>query len=240
MRIAISISGHTRNLTLIPILNKLKSMGIQFDTFVSSWNTSGYRISMYDHDKNNFDFSNIDIPNLKKLEIENDGLKIEEVEKACFLNEKVIEPGNYNPEEEFKRKYQIISMFRKCQRSIDIIEGDYDFVLRTRFDCVFDIDTVLRYSNQLKESNSILVPFNWGAGDESHPGGGRICDSFAFGPSDLIKKYSKVYDYIRNPETSEYMLNNGVWFCPHSILLHHLRKEEVNYIKDHIEYDIIR
>ena len=81
MRIAISISGHTRNLTLIPILNKLKSMGIQFDTFVSSWNTSGYRISMYDHDKNNFDFSNIDIPNLKKLEIENDGLKIEEVEK---------------------------------------------------------------------------------------------------------------------------------------------------------------
>lgn len=240
MKIAISISGHTRNLTLLPILNNLKSRGIQFDTFVSSWNTSGYRMSMYDHDKSQFDFSNIDIPNLKKLEIEDDSLKIEEIEKACILNQEVIEPGNYNPEKEFDRKYQIISMFRKCQRSIDIVEGEYDFILRTRFDCVFDIDSVLNYFQQLKETNSILVPFNWGAGDEKHPGGGRICDSFAFGPSELIQKYGKVYDYIKNPETSGYMLSNGVWFCPHSILLHHLLKEKVSYIKEHIGYDIIR
>lgn len=240
MKIAISISGHTRNLTLLPILNNLKSRGIQFDTFVSSWNTSGYRVSMYDHDKNHFDFSKLDIPNLKKLEIEEDGNRIEEIEQACFINQEVIEPGNFNPEKEFDRKYQIISMFRKCQKSIDMIEGDYDFILRTRFDCVFDVDCVLNYIQQLKKNNTILVPFNWGAGDEKHPGGGRICDSFAFGPTGLIKKYGKVYDYIKNVKTSQYMIDNEVWFCPHSILLHHLRNECVNYIKEYIGYDIMR
>lgn len=240
MRIAICISGHVRNMTILPILSYIKSRGIQFDTYVSSWNTSGFRLSMYDHDKNEFDFSKIEIPNLKKIEVENDSLRIAEVEELCLHHDKIIEPGNFDPEKEFDRKYQIISMFRKCQKSIDMVDEEYDLILRTRFDCVFDPDFVMNCANQMIQNKTILIPSNWGAGDESHPGGGRVCDSFAFGPSNLIKSYAGVYDYIKDIETPKYMLENDVWFCPHSILLHHLLKEKVPYVKGNIGYDIIR
>jgi len=238
MKIAICISGHIRNLKLIPILNELKHRGVNFDTFVSTWDTLGFRLNMYETDRNIIDFSKIEIPNIKNIEIENDSCKIQEIIELCNLYNDVIEPGNYIIEREFDRKYQILSMFRKCQKSIELVSDKYDYILRTRFDCVFNIEHIISFLNN--KPNDILIPNNWAAGDENHPGGGRVCDSFAFGNYESIKKYGEIFSFLKNENTPNYMLTNGVWFCPHSILLHHFRLNNINYFKENIGYDIIR
>jgi hypothetical protein len=122
-----------------------------------------------------------------------------------------------------------------------LVEDDFDLILRTRFDCYFNVNKVLSYINYIIQNNCILIPNNWGAGDETHPGGGRICDSFALGTRDAMKVYSKIFDnFISLKTTPDYLINNGVWFVPHSILLHYLRLNNVNYIKADIDYTVTR
>jgi len=241
MKIAICISGHIRNLSIISVLDNLSNAGIDYDVFISSWNTNGQRLGMYDHNRTiPVSFDNINIKNIIKCEVEDDLVKLSEIYDICELYKDVIEPGNYVSEFEIERKYQILSMFRKCQRSIDLVDGQYDLILRTRFDCYFDVNIVLWHINNLINNNLILLPNTWSAGDESHPGGGRICDSFAIGTYDKMKKYSKIYDFLSEKTTPEYLLNNEVWFCPHSLLRHHLLLNDVSYIKDNINYNVIR
>lgn len=252
-KIAICISGHVRNFYLLKILEQLDKYPVEYKVFVSTWDTIGYRESNYDHNISLIDESHMTIlngiKNLQKIEIENDSKQIQEIKDVCNLYTHILgdempnyRNGVYEMDREEDRKYQVVSMFRKCQRSIDLIDDEeFDIIMRTRFDSNFDLNIVMNSIDSIIENNCILIPYNWSAGDETHPGGGRICDSFAIGPSKLIKIYSKTFDeFLNNENTPNYLIKNGVWFVPHSMLLHHLRLNNINYIKANINYDIPR
>lgn len=281
MKIAICISGHVRNMIpfydggrilkitgehidtpgIIPIISKLKDFNIDYDVYISSWNTTGRwleptklpyndnidqnqaRLGIYEHERNLIDTSQFDkIENLVKCEVEDDTMLIDEIVDLSLKYKNIIEPGQFDMDREEQRKYQIFSMFRKCQRSIDLIENpeQYDLILRTRFDVTFDLNRVVSSIEDILNNNSILIPSNFEFGGENAEGGGRICDSFALGSPQNMTKYAKVYDFFKKSETYDHLNNNDIWFCPHSLLRQHLILNQVNYHRSDIDYSIIR
>jgi len=259
MKIAICLAGHVRSNSTISIIEQLPNYGIEYEVFVSSWNTSGMwleptelpynkqlpleipRLGIYEHDRTEINTGIFGtIKNLNKCEIEDDKQLLPEILKLCETYKDIIEPGDFDMDREDQRKYQIFSMYRKCQRSIDLVEGDFDLIMRTRFDCYFDINALLRNIDRIISSDALLIPSNYEFGGENAPGGGRLCDSFALGSPENIRKYGKIYDFLTDPSTPQFFRDNDIWFCPHSLLRQHLIKSEVKYIKDHIDYDLVR
>lgn len=261
MKIAVCLSGHVRNMVTIPIIEQLQSRGINYDVYISSWNTTGKwleptklpynekvdgdlpRLGIYEHERKeiNTDIFN-SIKNIAKLETEDDTKLIDEILDLAIRYKDVIEPGQFDMDREEQRKYQIFSMFRKCQRSIDLIDSpeQYDLILRTRFDAVYNLDLVINNINHILENDVILIPSNFEFGGEKAEGGGRVCDSFALGSPKNMTKYAKIYDFLKNENTLQFLKDNDIWFCPHSLLRQHLLQNDVKYHRSEISYDIIR
>lgn len=261
MKIAVCLSGHIRNMVVMPIIQQLESRGINYDVYVSSWNTTGKwleptklpyndkieaeqaRLGIYEHERREINteiFSSIQ--NITKFEVEDDTKLIDEIVNLAIRYKDVIEPGQFDMDREEQRKYQIFSMFRKCQKSIDMVENpeQYDLILRTRFDAVYNLDLVISNINHVLENDVILIPSNFEFGGETAEGGGRICDSFALGSPKNMLKYAKIYDFLKNENTLQFLKDNNVWFCPHSLLRQHLLQSDVKYHRSNIYYDILR
>jgi len=261
MKIAICISGHIRNMIVLPIIEKLESLGINYDIYISSWNTTGKwlepthlpydekidknqaRLGIYEHDRSEIDtnlFTNI--KNIYKYEVEDDTNLLDEIINLSLEYKDIIEPGHFDMDREEQRKYQIFSMFRKCQKSIELIDNplEYDLILRTRFDSIYNLDRVIFNINKIINENLILIPSNFEFGGENAQGGARVCDSFALGTPKNMLLYSKTYDFLKNKSTIQLLKDKNIWFCPHSLLKQHLVMNNLNYFKDDLSYNIIR
>jgi len=140
-------------------------------------------------------------------------------------------------------KTNILHMFRKAHRSFRMVSVLHDVMIRGRLDILFNEETVASQVIGVieKKSDTIVVPSNFSFGGEHHAGGGRMCDSFAIGSFRSMQTYFGTYDsMIDGKITPEHLTENGIWFCPHSILRHNLLINHVVYEEMDLGYDINR
>jgi len=140
-------------------------------------------------------------------------------------------------------KTNILHMFRKAERAFRMVKTNHDVLVRGRFDICFNETVVADAITKIIEnkSNTIIVPSNFSFGGWMHEGGGRMCDSFAVGSFESMKKYFDTYScMLHGTITPEYLTENDIWFCPHSILRNRLFMDAVNYTETDFGYDINR
>jgi hypothetical protein len=89
-------------------------------------------------------------------------------------------------------------------------------VLRHRFDVEYDFDFNFEESNE-----NIIIPY-------THNNYG-ICDNFAFGTSEEIDKFSKVYNNIVFYMTHSIDGRNPVGMSPESLLRYHLLYSNIKF-----------
>jgi len=246
-KIAILLSGHIRKNQIQNSLNLLKDY--DFDIFIHTWDNFGFK----GNETNLDDLTNIElientiskIPNVKKFEIENNknfikSLKNEDVKYFNYSSpEKFIKSQLYS----ISKSYKIFEDFYKSNNE------KYDIVIRTRFENEFTqfmIDENLLHN--IKNYNIIFVP-NKDCGhhhpdsnsttcqvcekmfyehnlkhvhsfDHSHV----ICDIFAYGSVDSMKKYCTLYEKYDS-------LNKGF----ESLNMDMLKTKNINYtIKENV------
>ena len=108
--------------------------------------------------------------------------------------------------------------------------GKYDVVIRSRSDILFSSELPFPLT-ELKE-NTIYIP-------EGNDGGGiteniSVCDWFAVGRKDAMKKYCSIYHCV-----GEYM-KNKIPLHPEIMLSHHLSSHELNIVRFPLNYTLHR
>ena len=211
MKIALCLSGIPR---LWESFN-LEDYG-DVDVFIHSWKEScPYNVCCYSNYPNSKGLSYAWNPEIidkfKPKKVQIDSLQ----ERNTYF-EKLKSRFRIN---EGKCRDSVIPMFFSIYRSIQLaICGNYDLIIRSRFD--------IRFLQKLRyiESSTIKIP------DQFHYVG--ICDQFAYGPPDLMNKYSKTYLYLE--QCPDIQLN------PEVILKNFLRKQRVKTTLTNDEFIILR
>lgn len=251
--VGICLSGHARNFSCVPYFLNLRDIlhknGISTFFYISTWDIDGYRIGLFEQSKNQLDLGTnlLKTFNAEAIEIENhSSLLIQsEVENLARKFQQVIIDARPHIvfDHPHETKTNILHMFRKAQRSFDMVGVSHDVLIRGRLDILFDEETVASQVIDMiqQKSDTIVVPSNFSFGGEHHAGGGRMCDSFAVGSFKSMKTYFRTYDSMIDGKIApEYLTKNGIWFCPHSILRHNLLMNGVVYREVDIGYDINR
>ena len=254
--IGICLSGHTRNFYSVPYFLALRDIleknGISTSFYLSTWDIDGYNLGIYKQSKNycnNLQTSLfLEAFDAKALEIENHASELiqSEVENVAIkFQEAVLDPRpsvtQYDRPHEIKTT--ILHMFRKAERSFNMVKFKHDVLLRSRFDIYFNVHIVASQVIDIiqQKSDTIVVPSNFSFGGEHHDGGGRMCDSFAIGSFRSMEKYFHTYSSMVNGKiTPEYLAENQIWFTPHSILRNNLLMDGIMYREMDIGYSIRR
>lgn len=120
---------------------------------------------------------------------------------------------------EGKCRNSVIPMFFSIYRSIQLaMSGEYDIIVRSRFDIRF-----LQKIQYIKDE-TVKIP------DQSHYLG--VCDQFAYGNPSLMSKYSKTYLYLE--QCPDVQLN------PEILLKIFLRKQRIKTTLTNDEFVILR
>lgn len=120
------------------------------------------------------------------------------------------------PQNSLSQRYSI-------QKSFELLDGQYDVVIRMRFD--WAIQTTIELP---KVFGKILMP-----NDCLHEDG--VNDQFAIGPTHLMKIYCNLYDNI-----DRLFYNDGVVFCDEILLYRHLKQYNVPMHLMPIQYHLQR
>mgnify|MGYP007113563026 FL=1 len=164
MKIALCISGKPRSsMFCYPyIYDTFINNEHQVDTFIHSWD----------------ECRAIDLYNPKKLEINSDREALDVLVPILDLNGIKIEGNTKNN----------MLMYYSIKKCFDLIEGEYDVVIRTRFDLLlqpkFDIESILNDLSNKKYD--IYIPT-----EEFNMGGYN--DQLAIGTYDAMKIYSDTF-----------------------------------------------
>jgi hypothetical protein len=203
MKIALCISGLLRTFEKnFPNLEKFFIQKYHPDIFVHTW-------SQIDRD--------VKIKNFQK--------KIEDVYKPKKLL--IEEPCNFHISQNIQNlnygKYDIngvLSMYYSINKSINLIDENYDTVIRFRGDCL------LKHNFDLLEiNNSIVIPLY---------GNFSGCnDQIAYGSQENMKLYAECFNNINN------YCSEGAEFCPEKLLNYHIQKNNLPVEKQDIDYDIV-
>ena len=122
---------------------------------------------------------------------------------------------------EGESRQSVIPMYYGVKKSIEMALDSgtkFDIIIRSRFD--IKLLQQIRY----KINNSINIP------DQFHHMG--LCDQFAYGEPELMREYSKVYDYLE--DTPDIQLN------PEIILKDFLHQKNININLTSDEFIILR
>lgn len=209
MRIALCLSGIPR---FWETFNKDDYGDV--DIFIHSWEESSLDNNCL---KNNFDGSiglnyKWDTNILSRLNPKK--YLIESLSKYDFEEQKKKFRIN-----EGKCRDSVLPMFCSLYKSIQLcLPYDYDIVIRSRFD--------IRFIQQIKYINdsTIKIP------DQFHYLG--LCDQFAYGPTNLMSQYSKVYLYLQD--------NRDIQLNPEIILKKYIRKVRLKTTLTNDEFIILR
>lgn len=106
------------------------------------------------------------------------------------------------------RPTNAVSMFYKIKRCFNLLDNNYDVIIRTRLDIKFDTKIDLQINDNLN------VPR---CGDFR----GGILDMFAYSNYHTMKSYCSLFDHI------EQYMNEGIIFHPESILRYHCIKQNL-------------
>lgn len=164
-------------------------------------------------------------------------IKLKQAETLYDPKEILIEkPIQFNNLEKFANRMEnirnplnVLSMYYKIQ-SCNLLKKNweqkydfkYDFVIRWRSDIYLTHEVKIPISN----GKSIFVP------QYGHYFG--VNDQVAIGASDLMDKYSCLFD-----KKEEYF-ESGQVFIPEILLAHHLNKENINIEKINLDYLLLR
>jgi len=247
MKIAICITGHMRqsinafpnSIPIFKFIDEVKKFNLNIKYFISTYSSNGHNIGLHTSDKQDV---NTDI--LKSIEnciyeVDDDNIYDKYIDSLSLKYNSVfkgLEPQN--PPYHVQR-YQILSMFNKINNCYKLLDDTYDIILRTRFDCLFNIDTFLGVLNNIR-SNRIHIPWEYEFEGEIAPGGGRINDVMGMGLESDMRIYMQTFEWLKTDECLNYMLKNKLWFCPHTILRHQLVRNGISYTKDNFQCRIVR
>jgi hypothetical protein len=205
MKIALCISGKPRSsMFCYPyIYDAFMNNKHQVDVFIHSWNEC--RV--------------LDLYNPKKLEINSDSEALDVLVPMLDLNGIKIE-GNINNN---------VLMYYSIKKCFDLIEGEYDVVIRARFDLLlqpkFDIESIL--TDLKNKKYDIYIPT-----EEFNIGGYN--DQLAIGTYDTMKIYSDTFLNL-----NKFAHELGRWH-PETFLGKQLKDNNIKVHQTNWDYRLVR
>ena len=205
MKIALSISGKPRSsMFCFPyIYDAFMNNAYSVDVFIHTWNHCRA----------------IDLYNPKKIEIESEQDVLNSVIPQLDLNGIRVE-GNV---------YHNVLMYYSIKKSFDLVDDDYDIIIRSRFDLLlqpkFNINLIV--DDLLTNKYDVYIPnveFNMGGYN----------DQMAIGTYNAMKVYS---DTIFN--LNEFAHELGRWH-PETFLGKQLNDNGINVYQNDLDYRLVR
>jgi hypothetical protein len=197
MRIAICISGQPRNFKQsYTSLKKYFLDKHDCDIYFHSWKTPSFESTNFGGGNHQYQLNEEDYNELVELY----------QPKNYILEQPIVfDASGYQCPIWRQPLNNTLSMFYSIYKSFQLIEGEYNYVIRTRFDLDYSL------FNLEPPENNINIP-EWNTDPNvKHRG---FYDVFAFGPQPLMKVYSEVFSniisYITNdPHFLEFL--QGGW-----------------------------
>ena len=197
MKIAICISGQPRNFKQSYIsLKKYFLDKYDCDVYFHSWKTPNFESTNFGGGNHQYQLDENDYDRL---------IELYQPKKYILEQPIVFDASGYKCPIWRQPLNNTLSMFYSIYKSFQLIEGEYDYVVRTRFDIDYSLFD-LEFSK-----DEINIP-EWNTDPNvKHRG---CYDVFAFGPQYLMKTYSEVFPYIisyvtNDPQMLEFL--QGGW-----------------------------
>jgi hypothetical protein len=197
MRIAICISGQPRNFKQSYVsLKKYFLDKHDCDIYFHSWKTPSFESTNFGGGNHQYQLNEEDYNELVELY----------QPKNYILEQPIVfDASGYQCPIWRQPLNNTLSMFYSIYKSFQLIEGEYDYVVRTRF----DLDHSL-FNLEFSENNINIPEWNTDL-NVKHRG---FYDVFAFGPQPLMKTYSEVFSNVISYVTNDpYMFEflQGGW-----------------------------
>lgn len=197
MKIAICISGQPRNFK-----QSYESLKTYFldkydcDIYFHTWKNDNFESTNFGFGNYQYNFNRNDFYNLSS---------IYQPEKYILEKPIIFDASGYKCPIWRQPLNNTLSMFYSIYRSFQLVEGDYDYVIRTRFDINYS-----KFNLEFPEEGIILPEWNTDIRVKSR----GYYDVFALGKPEDMKLYSQVFSniisYITNDEDFLNFLN-GDW-----------------------------
>jgi len=197
MRIAICISGQPRNFKQsYTSLKKYFLDKYNCDIYFHSWKTSTFESTNFGGGNHQYQLEEEDY---------NELIELYQPKKYILEQPIVFDASDYQCPIWRQPLNNTLSMFYSIYKSFQLIEGEYDYVIRTRFDLDYSL-----FNLEFPENNINIPEWNTDP-NVKHRG---FYDVFAFGPQPLMKIYSEVFSnvisYVTNdPHMFEFL--QGGW-----------------------------
>lgn len=197
MKIAICISGQPRNFK-----QSYESLKIYFldkydcDIYFHTWKTDSF-------ESTNFGFGNHQY-NLNRNDF-HDLISLYQPKNHILENPIVFDASDYKCPIWRQPLNNTLSMFYSTYKSFQLIEGDYDYVIRTRFDVDYS-----KFNLEFPKEGIILPEWNTDIRFKSR----GYYDVFALGKQEDMKIYSQVFSNVISYTTNdeEFLISlQGEW-----------------------------
>jgi hypothetical protein len=125
-----------------------------------------------------------------------------------------------------------LKMFYSIKKCFDLIEDEYDFVIRCRFDLIIQEKFILKniIDKLINDNYDIYIPthiFNYGSMG--------LNDQIAIGKFEKMKIYSNMYSNLNN------VLNKSTLFRPENLLETYIMDNKINVMTEpRIDFKIVR
>ena len=197
MRIAICISGQSRNFKQSYVsLKKYFLDKHDCDIYFHSWKTPSFESTNFGGGNHQYQLNEEDYNELVELY----------QPKNYILEQPIVfDASGYQCPIWRQPLNNTLSMFYSIYKSFQLIEGEYDYVVRTRFDLDYSL-----FNLEFSENNINIPEWNTDL-NVKHRG---FYDVFAFGPQQPMKIYSEVFSNVISYVTNDpYMFEflQGGW-----------------------------
>jgi hypothetical protein len=230
MRIALLLSGLTRSARLcFPNLQKYLLSKHDVDIYIHTWDVSNVSLNGETHENEIEKSELLKLFNPKKIVVEN------YFDKRDSLNQKYL---NYpKTEGTYDRS---ISMFYKIEECFNLVEGEYDFIIRSRMDLLLNEE--INFSSL--DETSINIPryqttrhtfIKDGLGYSIPPDSWGITDCFSIGSYEIMSKYSNSFSNL-----DKLCIEMGLNYHPEYITLKNLEIQNVSIHRFDLNYSLVR
>lgn len=229
MKVALLLPGLTRSAKLCyDNLDRFLLSQYDVDVYIHTWDFSNFSL---DGQRSEKEIELSEVENLykpKKMVCEN------YYDKRDFLIKKY---ENYHKMDGTHERS--MSMFYKIEQCFNLIEGEYDYIIRCRMDLMFNE----RLNLDLMNPDAINIPsvqprstvrvndYYYSIPHDSH----GIIDVFSVGNYDNMKKYCNVYSNL-----DKLCLEQGFSYHPEHILKQNLDTQSTNINRFDLDYSLVR
>lgn len=230
MRIALLLSGLTRSARLcFPNLQKYLLSKHDVDIYIHTWDVSNVSLNGETHENEIEKSELLKLFNPKKIVVENYFDKRDSLNQKYFNYPKT--EGTYD---------RSISMFYKIEECFNLVEGEYDFIIRSRMDLLLNEE--INFSSL--DETSINIPryqttrhtfIKDGLGYSIPPDSWGITDCFSIGSYEIMSKYSNSFSNL-----DKLCIEMGLNYHPEYITLKNLEIQNVSIHRFDLNYSLVR